>query len=59
LADAEIADLMGSEIGNLAAGESDRASARPFDAGNGADQRRLARAVGADDRHNFALRCFD
>src|SRR5688572_16482067 len=55
LADAEITYDMRIESGDVAAGKENLAGARPFDAGNGADKRRLAGAVGADHACDLAF----
>ena len=47
---------VGPQIGDRRAGEGDGAWARGDQAGNGLEQRRLAVAVGADDRQELALR---
>ena len=55
LADAEIADAMARPAGDIGAAEQDAAARRPQHAGDGADQRGLAGAVGADDGDDRAL----
>ena len=49
LADAEIADDTALAAGDLFAAIADGAAARALDAGDGADQRRLAGAIGSDN----------
>ena len=55
LADAQIADAMAGQPGDVPAAKGDAARARRLDAGDGADQARLAGAVGADDGDELAL----
>ena len=52
VADADAADLVRLEAGDLAAGNRDRAGARPLQPGDGVAERRLAHAVAADDRQH-------
>ena len=52
---AEPADLVACQAGDRMAGEPDRARARPDRAGDDVEQRRLARAVGADDGAHLAF----
>ena len=49
---------MGRPAGDIDAVEQDSAARRLLDAVNGADQRALARAVGADDGHDLVLEYF-
>ena len=55
LADAEIADAVARPAGDVGAAEADAAARRSQHAGDGADQRGLAGAVGADDGDDRAL----
>src|SRR5665647_3555499 len=55
LADAEIADLVARPAGNIQAAEIYAPARRPVHAGDGADQRGLAGAVGTDNGDNRAL----
>ena len=59
LPDAEVADMVRFATGDVGALEADASGARRFNAGDCADQRGLAGAVGADDRHNMAFWDFD
>ena len=56
LPDAEIADAVRRQAGDVGAAQHDAAARRPVHAGDGADQRGLAGAVGADDGDDRALR---
>jgi hypothetical protein len=58
LTDAEIADLVRIQAGDIASGKNNPAATRSLDTGDGADQRRLAGAVGADDGHDLVLEYF-
>src|SRR5262249_61837379 len=55
LADAEIADPVARQAGDVVAAEKDAAGARRLDAGNRADQARLAGTVGADNGDELTL----
>src|SRR6185437_6692456 len=55
LADAEIADAVRRPAGDLPTIEADRTAARPLHAEDGADERALAGAVGADDGDDLAF----
>ena len=55
LADAEIADAMARPAGDIGRAEQDAPARRPQHAGDGADERSLAGAVGADDGDDRAL----
>ena len=46
---------MGFERGDVSAGENNLAADRPFDSCDGADERRLAGAVGADQSDHRAF----
>ena len=56
LADAEIADAVARPAGDVGAAKHDAAARRRLHAGDGADQRGLAGAIGADDGDDLALR---
>ena len=56
LADAEIANAMAGQAGDIGALEDDAPGGRAVHAGDGADQRGLSGAVGAHDRHDRAFR---
>src|SRR5262249_37896387 len=55
LPNAEIADAEARPAGDVLIAIKDAPAARPDHATDGADQRGLARSVGADDRHDRAL----
>src|SRR5207237_10147130 len=59
LADAEIAHAVARPACDVAAAVTDRAARRAQHARDGADERGLARAIGADDRDNRALLHFE
>ena len=54
MADARLAHAMGRPARDVDAVEAQRAARRLLDAVDGADQRALARAVGADNGHDLA-----
>ena len=56
LAEAEVADAMARPAGNIGAAEDDAAARLRLHAGERADERRLAGAVGADDGDDRAFR---
>ena len=54
MADAHFANTVGRPACDIDAIEKDRAARQLFDAMDGADQRALARSIGADDGHDLA-----